>query len=42
MFIDNREQFMSFIAVISDPTVTLVGLDAEFMSSHSDQNISLL
>eukprot|EP00090_Calanus_glacialis_P019626 TRINITY_DN30122_c0_g1_i1.p1 TRINITY_DN30122_c0_g1~~TRINITY_DN30122_c0_g1_i1.p1 ORF type:complete len:904 (+),score=359.69 TRINITY_DN30122_c0_g1_i1:248-2713(+) len=42
MFVDTREQFMKFIDVISDPKVTMVGLDAEFMSSHSDQKISLL
>ena len=28
--------------MISDPLVTLVGLDAVFKSSHSDQKISLL
>eukprot|EP00092_Neocalanus_flemingeri_P001291 GFUD01001379.1.p1 GENE.GFUD01001379.1~~GFUD01001379.1.p1 ORF type:complete len:908 (+),score=346.11 GFUD01001379.1:285-2726(+) len=42
MFVDTRQQFMHFLAVISEPALTVVGLDAEFMSSHSDQRISLL
>jgi len=42
MFIDTREQFHQFINLISNPALTVVGLDAEFMSSRSDQKISLL
>lgn len=42
MFVDTREQFHQFISTISNPALTMVGLDAEFMSSHSDQKISLL
>ena len=41
-FIDTREKFQQFISFISNPALKMVGLDAEFMSSRTDQKISLL
>ena len=41
-FIDTREKFQQFSNSISNPALTTVGLDAEFTSSHSDQQINLL
>ena len=41
-FIDTREKFQQFISFISNPALKMLGLDAEFMSSRTDQKISLL